>query len=324
MTQGEFQSQVNVSQAPAVAGDFASKNPRYFYDAGPGGLVSGPAGVTIGRFAWAVAPLDADGAPATVYSYGAGVPTGFVHREQQGLITTWLASYGMTVQPGFGITLCIGGDLWVINAGTTEAEPGMKAYANNADGSVSFALTGATTAGGVASAWTISAQTYSVTGSIADDVLTVTVIGSGTIYAGTPITGSGVAANTTIVKQLTGAIPGGTGTYLVSIGEQTVASTTISGTYGLLTLTTIGSGTFAVGQTLTGASAGVTAGTTINQFLTGVGNVNGATAVVNYTQTSANGTQGALTSGTNTETKWYARSTGLVGELVKISEKTLG
>ena len=45
---GEFQAQVNVAQAPFVPGDFVSKNPRKFFLAGPGGLVAGTGGVTVG------------------------------------------------------------------------------------------------------------------------------------------------------------------------------------------------------------------------------------------------------------------------------------
>jgi hypothetical protein len=77
-----FQKQVNVVQAPAVEGDFASANPRFTVLSGPDALVSGPVGTTIGKFAW----LNADG--RSVSSAGVGVPTGFAYRRQQGLITT--------------------------------------------------------------------------------------------------------------------------------------------------------------------------------------------------------------------------------------------
>ena len=79
-----FQKQVNSTPAPAVAGDFASSNPRATVDAGQGGLVAGLTGVVVGQFAW-VDPADG----VTTYNRGtAGVmPAGFVHRDQQGLIT---------------------------------------------------------------------------------------------------------------------------------------------------------------------------------------------------------------------------------------------
>ena len=52
-----FQKQVNLTPAPAVAGDFASTNPRASVPAGPGGLVAGLTGVIVGQFAW-VDPAD--------------------------------------------------------------------------------------------------------------------------------------------------------------------------------------------------------------------------------------------------------------------------
>lgn len=66
----------------------------------------------------------------------------------------------------------------------------------------------------------------SVTASLASGVMTVTAVGSGTLYAGNTISGTGVAANTQILQQLTGTT-GGIGTYKVT-GTQTVASTTIT------------------------------------------------------------------------------------------------
>lgn len=311
------QSQVNVVQAPAVEGDFASSNPRQAYVAGPGGLVAGPDGVIVAHFAWAVNPDDGDGAPATVYSHGVGLPSGFVHREQQGLITDYLVSSGMRIAKGFGVTLMIGGDFWVKNTGATAAYPGMKAYANFADGAAAFAATGTPTAGGTATG-TIAAGTSSVTGSIADDVLTVSAVLSGTVYPGTTISGAGVVSGTKIGTQLSGTA-GGVGTYAVSIGGQTVASTTISGTYGLFTAVSGLTGTFVVGDILAGSGGGgVTAGTTITALGTGTGGL--GTYIVDPTQTV---TSSSITSSANIETKWYCRSTGAVGELVKISNVAL-
>jgi hypothetical protein len=70
------------------------------------------------------------------------------------------------------------------------------------------------------------------TGSISGDTLTVTGISSGAIAVGQTLSGTGIAANTTITAFKTGA--GGnvneTGTYTVSI-PQTAASTTINGFY---------------------------------------------------------------------------------------------
>lgn len=321
MTLG-FQTQVNVQPAPAMPGDFASKNPVYTYDAGPGGLVAGASGVKVGGFAWITPPLDANSAPQIANSFGTGPVVGFVHREYQALITQYLGQTSNVVPTGFGVTLVTGADLWVTNGGTGEALWGQKAYANLNDGSIiTFAPTGSPT-GATASSWSISAQTATFTGSIAGNVLTTSGAVTGTIYPGSILSGGTVASNTAVGAQISGT-PGGAGTYYVSIPEQTVASASLTSSYGLLTLTTVTAGTFGVGDTLTGATAGVTAGTTITNAITGTGG-SGSTFAVNLSQTSSSGVSGVLTAALNVETKWIAMSAGAPGELIKISNHPLG
>lgn len=310
-----FQKTVSTQPAPAVAGDFASANPRASVLAGPGGLVAGAAGLTIGRFAWlSMSSVDSNDAPAVANNNGSGIPAGFVHREQQGLITTYLSESGMVIPAGFQCTLMDIGDFWCVNSGATEATVGMKAYANFADGQVTFAATGAP---GTASATgSIAANTSSVTGSIADDIMTVTAVGSGTVVPGTTISGTGVATGTKVLSQVTpllaGEAAGGIGRYVVSIPEQTVASTTISGTYGTFTAASGLSGAFGVGDTLTGT--GISATTTITALGTGTGGL--GTYIVDVNTVVASTT---ITAGISVETKWICRSPGLTGELVKIS-----
>lgn len=310
-----FQTFVGTQPSPAVAGDFASANPRFSVDAGPGGLVAGAAGVYVGRFAWwSAALIDANDTPAVVNNTGSGPVTGFVHREQQGLITTFLAESSMLIPQGFPMTLMSGGDFWCKNDGATECVVGMKAYANYADGKVTFAATGAP---GTASATgSIAAGTFSVTGSINDNVLTVSAVGSGTVYPGGTISGTGIASGTKVVAQLSGTA-GGVGTYSVSIPEQTVASTTVSGTYGIFTAASALSGTFGVGNTLTGTGISVT--TTITALGTGVGGLGTYIVDVNTVVSST-----TITAGTQIETKWVAMSAGLAGDLIKISSQPLG
>lgn len=76
-----------------------------------------------------------------------------------------------------------------------------------------------------------TAATFSVTASIGittgQFLLTVTVVGSGTIYPGMALAGTGVLPNTIVLSQVSGTT-GGVGTYLVN-KSQTVASTTITG-----------------------------------------------------------------------------------------------
>lgn len=314
---GGFQTQVNVQPAPAVEGDFCSTNPRGTVNAGPGGIVAGAVGVTVGRFAWwQNAPVDANGTPTTVNNFGAGLPTGFVHRGQQGLITTYLANAGMLIPQGFGVTLFKSGDFWVKNAGATEALVGQKAFANLANGTVSFAAAGAAVGQAASVTASVAASTFSVTGSIANNVLVVTATSSGTIVNGATISGTGIATGTKIVSQISGAV-GGIGSYYVDIPEQTVASTTVSGTYGTMTVTAVGSGAIFLNGVLSGA--GVVAGTKVTQFLTGVGGT-GTYVVDNNTVVSST----AITQSSNIETKWIAMSTGLTGELVKMVEQPNG
>ena len=168
-----IQTAVNTVPAPAVEGDFASANPRFTVLAGPGGYVAGLQGLRIAYFCWeSSAALDPDNNPTVLNSFGYGPVTGFVHREQQGLFTTFLATSGMSLRPGMGAVACSGGDFWVTNNGTTYAQKGQKAYADLATGKVSFAATG--TPGTVTAATSaVTAPTNAFTGSIADNLLTV-------------------------------------------------------------------------------------------------------------------------------------------------------
>lgn len=309
---GGFQTQVYGQPAAAVAGDRASQNPLFSYDAGPGGLVAGSS-LFVGRFAWVTPPLDPNGTPCIANSFGSGAPAGFLMRAQQALNTTFLSPAGMQVQQGMQMALQIVGDFWVVNDGSTEVNYGMKAYANLADGKVTFAATGAPTTGASATGSSIAASTFSVTGSIAGDVMTVTAVGSGTVVAGATISGTGVDTGTKVLSQLSGTA-GGIGIYRLNIDNETVASTTISGTYGTLTVGTVTTGNFAVGQQLN-ATGSVVAGTTITQLLTGTGG-SGTTAVVDNNTVVSTQT---ISSVSNVETKWYARSVGVAGSLIKIS-----
>lgn len=311
-----FQTQVYANQAPAVEGDFCDANPRYSVDAGPGGLIAGVSGLLVARFAWTTAnPADGDGFPAAANNYGSGPVTGFVHREQQGLITHYLESASMLVPAGFPVTLMSGGGFWVKNNGATQALPGMKAYANFSDGKATFAVTGAPTSGATSSAASIAAGSFSLTGSITGNILTATVVGSGVVVPGAILAGTGVSTGNSIVSQISGTT-GGAGSYYVSIPEQATAVETITGTYGTLTVGGTVAGTWFVGGAVTGASTG----TIITALGTGSGGA--GTYIVNNTQTV--GTTALSLTATNVETKWTCMSSGLAGEIVKISSQPLG
>jgi hypothetical protein len=144
-----FQSVVNVTQAPGVAGDFASANPRSVVPSIAGGWVAGPNGVTIGLFAWADTVTG-----TTLSNAGTGAPTGFIHRNQQALLTVYLTEFGMTIPAGMGVGgVYNGGDFFAKNAGASAATVGEKVFANNTTGTVSFAIAGATVAGSTETKW---------------------------------------------------------------------------------------------------------------------------------------------------------------------------
>ncbi|CCE05771.1 hypothetical protein BRAS3843_1480002 [Bradyrhizobium sp. STM 3843] len=312
---GGFQTVVNTQPAPAVEGDFCNANPRFSVDAGPGGLVAGDQGAIVGRFAWlSFEEVDANDAPAVVNNFGSGSPAGFVHREQQGLITGYLQESSMVIPRGFQMSLMARAGLWARNAGNTEALPGMKAYANFADGTVLFAPSGTVESASVTGS--IAPATAAVTGSINDNILNVSAVTNGTLYPGATIGGAGVAAGTKIVEQLDG-IPGGVGDYALNIGEQNVQGEAINATYGVLSVTAVASGKLALGDSI--SASGITAGTSITAFITGNGGL--GTYVVDPTQTFAAGT---ITVGIAIETGFYARSAGAPGELVKIDATIYG
>jgi hypothetical protein len=309
---GGFQTQVYVQPAAFIAGNRVSQNPIFSFDAGPGGLVSGSS-LFVGRFAWVTAPLDPNGGPTLANSFGNGPPNGFLMLNQQALNTTFLSNAGMQVQPGAQTALQIAGDFAVQNDGTTEAQYGQKCFAFVATGKATFAAAGTAFGGASATGSSIAAATFSVTGSISGNVMTVTAVGSGTVVAGASISGTAIPTGPApqIVAQLTGT-PGGVGTYSLNTGEITTVSETISGTYGLFTVGTA-TGTFAVGDVLT-APTPLVAGTFITQLLTGAGGT-GSTFAVNQSQATTQ----TITASLAVETQFYARSTGLPGEPVKIS-----
>lgn len=145
-----FPTSVNVQPGVAVAGDFASTNPRVAVSAGPGGLVAGSSGVTVGLFGWIdTTSTDPNGQGTLVNNTGSGVPTGIVARRQQALVTTYLAEASNVIPAGFPVTLFSSGDFWVKNAGSGAAAIGNKVFVKTADGTVNFAAAGATVSGSV-------------------------------------------------------------------------------------------------------------------------------------------------------------------------------
>jgi hypothetical protein len=315
---GGYQQQVYSQPAIGVPGDRASQNPIATYDAGPGGLVAGASGVAVGYFAWVAPPTDPNGTSQVANNFGAGNVAGIVMNNTQALNTVFLSDATLVIPEGLPVALMVQGDFDVINNGTTEAVVGQKVYANFQNGQASFAATGTPTAGATSTGSTVTQETVSITGSIVGDLLTVTVAGS-TIYPGAVITtGTGVAPNTAIASQvlplLSGETAGGVGRYNLTISQQkTIASESMTLTYGLLTIGGTVTGTFQVGQTLTGTTI---AGFSITANVSGSGG-SGGTMVTNYTGTTISSQ--SIGTSANVETKWVAACTGLPGALVKIT-----
>jgi hypothetical protein len=265
-----FQTFVNQQPPLAVAGDFASMNPRASALAGAGAFRSGNGSTylsvknlaVIGAFAWGAGQFAGSQKPA-----GASV-LGFVANELQTSIPfpdSGNAGYPnvvrMSVESGYAVTLYTHGDFWAIPVAPVggAVAAGDTVYARQYDGAV-----------------TNDPVAFSGTGSQATTVLTITAVTKGALVPGMVYDGTGVTAGSTIVTQLTGT-PGGIGTYTVSTSA-TVASTTITaaavdtgykfqsstvpdatatgcsiaaGT-GVLTVTTVTAGAIEVGQNLTG------------------------------------------------------------------------
>lgn len=210
-----FQTVVNITPAPAVAGDFASSNPRASADAGPGAFVAGAVGCNVGRFAWA----DSSG---LVTNAGSGVPTGFIHRDLQALNFNLLSDSTLQIPEGYPVTVMTAGDFWAVSANA--ASSGQKVFANPADGSILCDTAGATVGA--------TSFTASIAASVggAPSVMTVSAVGSGTLVVGQEISGANVEAGTVIIAQLTGTT-GSTGTYSVSPNQVAASGTVTSGAY---------------------------------------------------------------------------------------------
>lgn len=158
-----FQTTVNLQQAAAVEGDFASANPRRSVVSNEGKLFAGAGGVTVARFAWA-------GRTGKVLNAGAGVPTGFVSRSgRQGsaVITTYLAETSMQILQGFEVTLHESGDFWAKHI-TNPATVGQKVFASLTTGQIQTAAAGATVAGYIETAFRVSGFPVGGTGAVGE------------------------------------------------------------------------------------------------------------------------------------------------------------
>ena len=297
-----FQKQVNLTPAPAVAGDFASANPRSSALSSPGGLVAGVGGVTVGKFAW-INPTDG----ITVHSFGTigRYPDGFVHREQQAMIQTYLAESGMNIPAGYQMSLANEGDFWAVNAGSAAMSINDAVYASYADGSVANSVqTGASATGEIGATFTATGATTN---------LTVSAV-TGLISIGDTIAGTGVPAGTTIVSQTSGTT-GGAGVYVTSAITTASAATVTS--FGIvLNVTAVSSGTLNIGDAVTGTGvpANAVIASQVSGATGGVGVYTISIAATAYAASTAVTVVGGIL-----HPNWKCKSIAAVGELVKIS-----
>jgi len=208
MAANQFQTRMNILPPVAVAGDFASQNPRAACLSASGfAYVAGPNGVLVGSFVWA------DSTDTLLSNSGTGAPRGFIAREQQAMLEQYLQSNSMIIPAGFPAIPYNQGDYWGLT--NSPATVGQKVFASLADGSISTAAAGST----------IAAAT-STASSIAGDVLTIGGTLTGTFVVGQMITGTGIPADTYITALGTGT--GGAGTYTINT-SLTIASEAING-----------------------------------------------------------------------------------------------
>jgi hypothetical protein len=295
-----FQTVVNAQPAPAVAGDFASQNPRHNTLAAAGQLVAPAGGLIVGNFFFIN--------PATglcSQSYGNGyTQIAFLARNSQGLITHFLEDSSMRVPQGFMVVGFDGGDFYAkfdsgIAAGAT-------VYADEVTGAPSNIATNSVT-GSVG---------FAGTASFATDVMTVvTQTANSLIEVGDVVTSAGVTAGTTVTALLSGT-PGAVGsTYSLSTTPGTIATQAATTASNVLNVTAVASGGLSVGDTISGTN--VTAGTTIASILTGAGGV--GTYLLNIPGGVPFHTASeTITGPANVATGFTATSTAAVGELAVI------
>lgn len=254
-----FQSFANNLLPIGLPGDFADVNPRASIDAGPGAFVAGIGGVTVGVFAW----FDPVSGLATSY-FRPNCILGFVHRENNGLITLFLGIATMQVVPGNMVTgQAQGGYLGVFLAGATV---GQKVYADPLTGALSAAATGQ----GVAGSYTASTVTASVltttdanlTGSAAavGQIVTGGTLPEGTYILSAGAVGGGTHAwnlanlNGTAIPNQGAFVSANTGkqetAYKVSspVAANAVGTGSSIDANGVLTIGALSSGTFVAGQ----------------------------------------------------------------------------
>lgn len=139
-----LQKSVNLSCAPAVAGDRASQNPMVYYFEN---FKAASGGVTVGAFAF----QDTTD-PTLVKNAAAGKPLGFVERTLEHFNYNAAADGSLVIPAGGNVAVAIRGDFYVV-AGAAVTK-GHKAYVNNTTGAITFAASGSSVTGATETDWT--------------------------------------------------------------------------------------------------------------------------------------------------------------------------
>lgn len=252
-----FQNVVRAKAAPAVAGDFASTNPRASVLATEGNLVSPAAGLIVGNFAF-VSPTD----QSVSNVYASGDQIGFLGRNQQALITQFLAAATVLVPGGFMVTLFDEGEFWAYFGNGATA--GQEVYADEETGAVQSGSGTTSFTGAVGFTGTASLVA-------AASSLTIATITSGLIELGDAVSGTGITAGTKIVALVSGVANTVGAVYSLSIAPTDEAAEAVTTTSNTLKVTAISAGAINIGDTISGTN--ITAGTTIVAYGTGVGGV---------------------------------------------------
>lgn len=120
----------------AVAGDFASNNPRTNAVNNSGGFKSDGT-VKVGAFCWATGN--------SLSLTGTGSPLGFVARDGSSALIPIFDSSTFTINKGFEITVYVKGDFYA--AVSADVTIGQKVFASTTDGTIKGGATGATVEG---------------------------------------------------------------------------------------------------------------------------------------------------------------------------------
>lgn len=257
----------------------------------------------------------------------ASLPTAASVTASIGGVTT-AASGASFTGTGSGTNLTVTGVTGVIRAGNTISGTGVTA------GTTIVSQTSGTPGG--AGVYVTSAATTSSGDAIVatSNILDVSAVASGSLQVGDVISGSGVAADTTILAQLTGTA-GSTGTYVMS-SAQRIASTAVTALSTTMKVTAVGSGTVVDGAPVSGTN--VTAGTTVVDQISGTAGgvglyeVSEASTTVSETMTLSatevdvtyNSTPGAfiINSGNTGAESTIAFATGTASTALKLTEAT--